>query len=113
MAVELPSILLAAAAGILGGAMNALAGGGTFATLPALIALGPAAEEPVRGALAHDDWTVRLDACRVLKEIGVPASLPALVEAARRPNDALVSRAAEEAIRAIEARGKVEAGGGR
>lgn len=34
------AILLAVAAGILGGAMNALAGGGTFATLPALIALG-------------------------------------------------------------------------
>lgn len=33
-------ILLAAAAGMVGGAMNALAGGGTFATLPALIALG-------------------------------------------------------------------------
>jgi uncharacterized membrane protein YfcA len=29
-----------AAAGVIGGAMNALAGGGTFATLPALIALG-------------------------------------------------------------------------
>ena len=33
-------ILLAAGAGVVGGAMNALAGGGTFATLPALIALG-------------------------------------------------------------------------
>lgn len=32
--------LLPLAAGILGGAMNALAGGGTFATLPALIAIG-------------------------------------------------------------------------
>ena len=31
---------LAAGAGILGGTMNALAGGGTFATMPALIALG-------------------------------------------------------------------------
>lgn len=31
---------LAAAAGLVGGAMNALAGGGTFATMPALIALG-------------------------------------------------------------------------
>ncbi|HEX8307434.1 MAG TPA: sulfite exporter TauE/SafE family protein [Allosphingosinicella sp.] len=40
MTADLPSILLAAAAGVLGGAMNALAGGGTFATLPALIALG-------------------------------------------------------------------------
>jgi len=34
------SIALAAGAGMVGGAMNALAGGGTFATLPALIALG-------------------------------------------------------------------------
>jgi hypothetical protein len=33
-------LLLAFAAGLIGGAMNALAGGGTFATLPALIALG-------------------------------------------------------------------------
>lgn len=33
-------LLMAAGAGIIGGAMNALAGGGTFATLPALIALG-------------------------------------------------------------------------
>lgn len=32
--------LLPLAAGVTGGAMNALAGGGTFATLPALIALG-------------------------------------------------------------------------
>src|SRR5687768_14292925 len=31
---------LAAIAGIVGGAMNGLAGGGSFATLPALIALG-------------------------------------------------------------------------
>ena len=35
-----PDLLLALVAGIVGGAMNALAGGGTFATLPALIALG-------------------------------------------------------------------------
>ena len=33
-------IIIAGGAGIVGGAMNALAGGGTFATLPALIALG-------------------------------------------------------------------------
>jgi uncharacterized membrane protein YfcA len=38
--MDLPDLLLALAAGIVGGAMNALAGGGTFATLPALIALG-------------------------------------------------------------------------
>ena len=40
MTPEISAILLAAGAGLLGGAMNALAGGGTFATLPALIALG-------------------------------------------------------------------------
>ncbi len=33
-------LILAATAGLVGGAMNALAGGGTFATMPALIALG-------------------------------------------------------------------------
>lgn len=38
--IEPSQLLLAAAAGLVGGAMNALAGGGTFATLPALIALG-------------------------------------------------------------------------
>ena len=38
--IDLSSIALAFGAGILGGAMNALAGGGSFATLPSLIALG-------------------------------------------------------------------------
>ncbi|RDE07543.1 sulfite exporter TauE/SafE family protein [Sphingomonas aracearum] len=37
---SLSSFLLPFAAGLVGGAMNALAGGGTFATLPALIAIG-------------------------------------------------------------------------
>jgi uncharacterized protein len=38
--VTLPPALLAAGAGLLGGTMNALAGGGTFVTLPSLVALG-------------------------------------------------------------------------
>ncbi|MGN6691487.1 MAG: sulfite exporter TauE/SafE family protein [Sphingopyxis sp.] len=38
--IDPSTIFVAAGAGVLGGAMNALAGGGTFATLPALIALG-------------------------------------------------------------------------
>ncbi len=37
---DLAALALPFAAGIVGGAMNALAGGGTFATLPALLALG-------------------------------------------------------------------------
>ena len=42
MSIEpaLTSLLLAAGAGLVGGAMNALAGGGTFSTMPTLIALG-------------------------------------------------------------------------
>ncbi len=38
--MDIAALLLAAGAGIVGGVMNGLAGGGTFATLPALIALG-------------------------------------------------------------------------
>ncbi len=38
--MDISSLLLVALAGLIGGAMNALAGGGTFATLPALIAVG-------------------------------------------------------------------------
>lgn len=38
--MALTSLLLALAAGVVGGVMNGLAGGGSFATLPVLIALG-------------------------------------------------------------------------
>jgi len=38
--IDTYSLALATVAGLIGGAMNALAGGGTFATMPALIALG-------------------------------------------------------------------------
>ncbi|KQU52913.1 hypothetical protein ASG67_08530 [Sphingomonas sp. Leaf339] len=40
MGLDPASLSLAAGAGVVGGAMNALAGGGTFATMPALLALG-------------------------------------------------------------------------
>ena len=36
----LATLLLTGGAGVIGGTMNALAGGGTFATLPALLAVG-------------------------------------------------------------------------
>ena len=38
--MDISAFAFAATAGLIGGAMNALAGGGTFATMPALIALG-------------------------------------------------------------------------
>ena len=40
MLIDSLDIFIPGGAGVIGGAMNALAGGGTFATLPALIALG-------------------------------------------------------------------------
>lgn len=40
MTIDLHLVALPLAAGFVGGAMNALAGGGTFATLPALLAVG-------------------------------------------------------------------------
>lgn len=59
-------LVLAALAGFVGGAMNALAGGGTFATMPALIALGlpsPIANATSNVALlpgaAASAWTYR------------------------------------------------------
>ena len=51
------ALAFAAGAGMVGGAMNALAGGGTFATLPALLAAGmPVApgEARVRRRRRHD-----------------------------------------------------------
>ncbi|MFL0413382.1 sulfite exporter TauE/SafE family protein [uncultured Sphingomonas sp.] len=38
--IDWAAVALAAGAGVIGGAMNALAGGGTFATLPALLGMG-------------------------------------------------------------------------
>jgi uncharacterized membrane protein YfcA len=59
-------------AGLIGGAMNALAGGGTFATMPALIALGlpsPIANATSNVALlpgaATSAWTYRRDLERI------------------------------------------------
>lgn len=66
--VSVWSILLALLAGFAGGAMNALAGGGTFATMPALIALG--LPSPIANATSNvalqpgamaSAWTYRHD----------------------------------------------------
>src|SRR3546814_17636972 len=63
-------IAFAAAAGILGGAMNALAGGGTFATLPALIALGLPANIDRKSVVEGKSVSVRVDlgGRRILKK---------------------------------------------
>ena len=77
MMPELSALLLAFAAGLLGGAMNALAGGGTFATMPVLIALG--LPSPIANATSNvalqpgaiaSAWTYRGD-LGPLRGIGV------------------------------------------
>ncbi|WP_336298314.1 hypothetical protein [Sphingomonas sp. QA11] len=50
---DLAGLALAAGAGLLAGAMNALAGGGTFATMPTLIALGLPSPSPTRPATSR------------------------------------------------------------
>lgn len=52
--LDLPSTILVIVAGFMGGAMNALAGGGSFATLPALLAIG----QPANIANATSNFAV-------------------------------------------------------
>jgi beta-lactamase regulating signal transducer with metallopeptidase domain len=76
--------------------------------LRALRALGPSAEAAVRGLLQNPDWSVRVEACRILKDSGGPESVAALEQALQDEN-ALVKQAADEALRAIANRRKAEA----
>ena len=74
---DLAGLALAAGAGALGGAMNALAGGGTFATMPSLIGLG--LPSPIANATSNvalmpgavaSAWAYR-DGLRPLGGVGV------------------------------------------
>jgi HEAT repeat protein len=71
----------------------------------ALRRIGPVAEDVVIGLLKHEDGWVRMDAAKVLEEIGSAKSLPALGVAAKE-RDGLVQMAAERAVKAIEERAK-------
>jgi HEAT repeat protein len=64
-----------------------------------LIAMGQAAEKAVAAYLTDPDGSMRLQACRILKEIGTRESLPALEKASQDPNpfSAAAARAAMEA----------------
>src|SRR5439155_1321428 len=83
---------------------------GLLADLPTRIqaanslkAMGPVAEKPVAPLLKHQDWTVRLEAARVLGEIGTKESLAAL-QAVVADSNRLVAMEAGKAIKAIEGR---------
>jgi HEAT repeat protein len=64
---------------------------------------GPGAEEAVLPYLDDDDGWVRLEAAKVLQEIGTARSLPALRQAAEG-HDGLLPGAARQAVAAIERR---------
>lgn len=70
----------------------------------ALKAIGKPAEKPVSRLLQDRDWGVRLEACRILQEVGTQDSLESLEAAAARDENPLVRQAAGAAARAIRAR---------
>jgi len=72
----------------------------------ALQAIGPHCEKEVGKFLTHQDKDVRLEACRILHEVGTKVSLQALREVviANRQKHKDVASAADAAIKAITAR---------
>ncbi len=73
------------------------------AAAAALRALGPSAEPAVLSALDQSELFVRVEACRILEDIGTAASVSKL-EAAAKDKNGLVSGAARAALQAIAAR---------
>lgn len=69
----------------------------------ALRVMGPTAEQAARSGLNHDDVWVRIEACRVLAEVGTAECLTAL-EGARSDPNGLVAGEAEQAVAAVRAR---------
>lgn len=74
----------------------------------ALRAFGPKAEPAVLPYLNDQDLYLRIDVCRLLKDIGTKESVPAL-EKASQDKSQLLARAAKEALDAIN--GRPPAGG--
>lgn len=66
--------------------------------------LGHIAEDAASSLLADKEWSIRNDACAILKDIGTATSVPALEEAARRDENALVRSSAQSALAAIRER---------
>jgi hypothetical protein len=70
----------------------------------ALKKYGSAAETAVAKQLKADEWVVRLEACRILKEIGTKKSLKALDDVASSDSNILVKNTAKDAMKTIEKR---------
>jgi HEAT repeat protein len=69
-----------------------------------LEAMGPVAEKPVLGMLAHPDYLTRIDACNVLKAIGTQESVPGLEKVVQQEKNVVVKRAAQDALKTIQTR---------
>ncbi len=81
--------------------------GSRQAAAKALRAMGPAAEPVVLPLLNDRDWSVQLDACKLLADIGTTASIKPLQNLPPNTNR-LVEMEAEKAVKAIESRPAVE-----
>ncbi len=69
----------------------------------ALRNMGAVAEPAVKDLLNSGEWTVRLDACKILATIGTESSIPAL-QAKVADENRLVGNAAKDAVVAIKNR---------
>lgn len=72
----------------------------------ALKAIGPPAEKAVAEYLTHNDVFTAAEACNILKQIGTAASVPELKKVLAGKPNGLVAQAANEALKAIQARMK-------
>jgi hypothetical protein len=65
--------------------------------------MGKVAEKAVLPLVKDRDWAVRMEACKLLAEIGTKESLTALKEA-QSDSNGLVAKEAEKAVKAVEGR---------
>jgi|GEM_PF-2850995 len=75
-----------------------------FEAAVALKAIGPTAEGPVARLLKDKDWGVRLEACRILQQVGTKDSLKALEPVAASDENPLVKQTAAAAMETIRGR---------
>jgi hypothetical protein len=75
-----------------------------LAASEALKAMGADAEEQTLTALDDPEWTVRLEACRILEQIGTEKSVERLRAASSDDENALIRQVSKQAADTIEAR---------
>ncbi|MCA9030209.1 MAG: HEAT repeat domain-containing protein, partial [Planctomycetaceae bacterium] len=71
----------------------------------ALRAIGTAVEDDVVKVLGDRDWTVRMEACRILSEVGTDASVKKLEALSSDDENNAVKTFAKQAVSAIQKRG--------